>query len=399
MRLSEISKLDDRKRKEAMLGLANNATGAAFGVVGTKAVYDQQKQLSEARRLRDSGLPQRTPEPPKITRLERGLKRLKVKPKYVLPALAATAVGGQVLNAGMDAQSAAYFAGELTPGKNKVGQGAKIKHNDMPKKGTAVDKSIGVFDGYVSKADHTSGVGRAIVEKGWVGRKVEAAVGPTIDRLGETTTRSLKPVGDDLAEGFHTGAKVYAEELPGALAAGVKRSVNENLPKIRHNLTEGIKDAVPHVQSGITRGLGYGLGVGIPAAYGGVKGINAISNAAQRRRERKAKEARAAARAKRVRASRTAQAQVTKAWRTFDAEDDRQRRLGVYQGAGYAAGGAGAVAAVNEARNRGVTLKEIGSHVKRNRNGYLYLTAATGGLTLAEAARRKGKSRTNSRYT
>lgn len=140
------TKAERRARNEQLVGLANNASGAAFGVIGTKAVYDQQRGLNAARKLRDAGLPQKMPAAPKVTRLERGLKRIKAKPKYVLPALAATAVGGQLVNAGLDAQSAHYFGRELVRGSKK------------PKE-AAVKNDQSIVDVYIAKSDLGAGRG------------------------------------------------------------------------------------------------------------------------------------------------------------------------------------------------------------------------------------------------
>lgn len=123
---------DARKRKEVALGLANNATGAAFGAVAT------QQALSLARaKMRDKNavLPEKysvragRAVARKFPKVGRAALKLKPKnPRNALLALGAVNVGGQALNAGMDAQSAAYFARER---KNlKAKQTGNIKKFD-----------------------------------------------------------------------------------------------------------------------------------------------------------------------------------------------------------------------------------------------------------------------------
>jgi hypothetical protein len=107
---------DARKRKEVAVGLANNATGAAFGAVAT------QQALALARaRVKDKNAPEPTKYSVragravarKFPKVGRAAMRLKPKnPRNALIALGAVNVGGQALNAGLDAQSAAYFARE-----------------------------------------------------------------------------------------------------------------------------------------------------------------------------------------------------------------------------------------------------------------------------------------------
>lgn len=123
---------DARKRKEVTLGLVNNATGAAFGTVATQ----QALQLARAR-MRDPNAPEPTKYSVragravarKFPKIGRAALKLKPKnPRNALLALGAVNVGGQALNAGLDAQSTAYFARER---KNmKAQQTGNIKKFD-----------------------------------------------------------------------------------------------------------------------------------------------------------------------------------------------------------------------------------------------------------------------------
>ena len=107
---------DAKKRKEVAVGLANNATGAAFGAVAT-----QQAVAAARAKMKDKN----APDPEKLSvragrriarkypAVGRAAMRFKPKdPKKALLALGAVNVGGQALNAAMDAQSASYFARE-----------------------------------------------------------------------------------------------------------------------------------------------------------------------------------------------------------------------------------------------------------------------------------------------
>lgn len=107
-----------RRRKEIDFGLANNAFGAAAGAVGTRAVYRQsrEKHMPErhAKWAAKRAAKQAAKKPGRISRVSAHVGSKipnRVKP-YVGPALVGGAVGTQVLNAGADAQSAAFFARE-----------------------------------------------------------------------------------------------------------------------------------------------------------------------------------------------------------------------------------------------------------------------------------------------
>lgn len=122
----------EKKRKEQQFGLANNAFGAAAGALGTKAVYQQAKAkqtpeakaaaaaASEARQAKRVAAGKQAFTP--MQRVGRKVSTQAAKlPKPVrrlaAPAALATAVGSQVVNAGADAQSAAYFGRELAEGR------------------------------------------------------------------------------------------------------------------------------------------------------------------------------------------------------------------------------------------------------------------------------------------
>lgn len=172
---------DARKRKEVALGLANNATGAAFGAVAT------QQAISVARaKLKGKN----AAEPEKYSvRAGRAIARkfpkvgraaMKVKPKNprnALLALGAVNVGGQALNAGMDAQSAAYFARER---KNlKAKQTGNIKKFDSGmSSGVELVKSQdrdSIRRSYQQGALTAGGVGMAGLGAGIAGRNIANA--------------------------------------------------------------------------------------------------------------------------------------------------------------------------------------------------------------------------------
>ena len=105
-----------KKRREVNIGLVNNATGAAFGAIATGQAVDAAR-----RKVRNPN----APEPVKLStralralrtkspRFASAVKRVTPKdPKKALIGLGAVNVGGQLLNAGLDAQSTAYFARE-----------------------------------------------------------------------------------------------------------------------------------------------------------------------------------------------------------------------------------------------------------------------------------------------
>jgi hypothetical protein len=97
------SKKQQRRLREAQVGLANNAFGAAAGGVATAAAYKQAKNLNA--------------EGMKATRTGRALLRATKgdprKLKYAVPAAGAAMVGMQAANGLMDAQSGQYFAREV----------------------------------------------------------------------------------------------------------------------------------------------------------------------------------------------------------------------------------------------------------------------------------------------
>ena len=123
-----------KKRREVNIGLANNLTGAAFGTVATQ----QALQLARAR-MRDPN----APEPEKYSvraaravgrkfpKVARAAMRFKPKSaKKVMLGLGAVNVGGQLANAGLDAQSAAYFARERKNLSSKRPVGAVAKSDN-----------------------------------------------------------------------------------------------------------------------------------------------------------------------------------------------------------------------------------------------------------------------------
>lgn len=95
-----------KKKREVDIGLANNAFGATAGALGTKLAWDQARNINP----KDMTINQ----PPKVSQTGKFLKKIGVKPKAAIIAAGGALVGSQVVNAGLDAQSAQYFARERT---------------------------------------------------------------------------------------------------------------------------------------------------------------------------------------------------------------------------------------------------------------------------------------------
>lgn len=124
MKLSEVSKEASRKEREAQIGLANNAFGAAAGAVATRQAYRAAPKTKAALGA---------------TRTGRFMLRHKVNPKVAIPATGAALVGMQAANGLMDAQSAGYFTGELREMRQKK------KAKQMAAK-TSVYKKVRYYD-------------------------------------------------------------------------------------------------------------------------------------------------------------------------------------------------------------------------------------------------------------
>jgi hypothetical protein len=88
-----------RKKREAEVGLANNAFGAGAGAVATKQAYDVARRMDAKKMSR--------------TKTGRMLLKSKVDPKVAIPVVGAVGIGAQAANGLMDAQSAHYFRREL----------------------------------------------------------------------------------------------------------------------------------------------------------------------------------------------------------------------------------------------------------------------------------------------
>lgn len=95
-----------KKKREVDIGLANNAFGAAAGALGTKLAWDQARNINPETMTIN--------QPPKVSRTGKYLKKMGVNPKVAIGAAGTALVGSQLLNAGLDAQSAQYFARERT---------------------------------------------------------------------------------------------------------------------------------------------------------------------------------------------------------------------------------------------------------------------------------------------
>jgi hypothetical protein len=178
--LVEISKAisAEKKRKEQQFGLANNAFGAAAGAVGTKAVYNQAREKHYPERVKATTLRRQQKASDKAARrftqgkniytpMQRAgaqVRRVtsKVPKKYAAPLGIGAAVGSQLVNAGADAQSAAYFGRELATGPRKSrsasgGQSSKVGKNlaysDVNKKFRSYDPEsdrrhrLGIYEG------------------------------------------------------------------------------------------------------------------------------------------------------------------------------------------------------------------------------------------------------------
>lgn len=87
-----------KKRRDVNIGLANNAFGAAAGTVATAQAYKAARGL--------------TKESMGASKLGRLVLRSKINPRIAVPLTGTLAVGTQLANGGMDAQSAGYFAKE-----------------------------------------------------------------------------------------------------------------------------------------------------------------------------------------------------------------------------------------------------------------------------------------------
>lgn len=117
---------DARKRREVNFGLVNNATGAAFGTVATAQAGIGARNAIRHKQIKS----------PKVARFVARHPKL-ARGRWVIPAAAALNVGGQALNAGLDAQSTSYFARER--------KSLSRKHNAEVKSMAKSDNGIGVF--------------------------------------------------------------------------------------------------------------------------------------------------------------------------------------------------------------------------------------------------------------
>ncbi len=132
-----------RKKREVEFGLANNAFGAAAGAGATTTAYkvarDNYKKATaspEAKKAAADKLYARKLKIPftgskKAGRAAKGIpygKALKkLKPHHAIAAAGATAVGSQLVNGGMDAQSGGYFLKERL--KMRKPKTSKVKKN------------------------------------------------------------------------------------------------------------------------------------------------------------------------------------------------------------------------------------------------------------------------------
>lgn len=133
------------KKRELNLGLANNLFGAGVGVGAIKLAHDKAKTLDP------KDMKFKAPAEQKVSRVGAALRRAKIPPKAAVAGAGAALVGGSLINAGMDAQSAYYFGRER----------AKLKKPE-PKEGQPVKKSYtreGLVDIYSTTRRRDSGIG------------------------------------------------------------------------------------------------------------------------------------------------------------------------------------------------------------------------------------------------
>lgn len=157
-RKSKKEKAYTKKKREVEIGLANNLFGASAGAVATKMAYDQ------ARKLKPKDVYSKKKKVPftnKTVPVGRALKRMKVSPKGAVVVAGTTGVGAQLVNAGMDAQSAQYFARErASMKKEKVKKADYVDLNPraiIPLPLSSISKKNDEFDttweGEISKVD------------------------------------------------------------------------------------------------------------------------------------------------------------------------------------------------------------------------------------------------------
>jgi len=231
VRLSDVAKAVDSRRKEQQFGLANNAFGAAAGAIGTKAVYNQAKEKYYPEKVKAKRLKSQTKVADRaaaryrkgkhpFTVVQRTGQRIKgvtdkVPKKYVAPAAIAGGVGMQLVNAGADAQSAGYFARELSR-KDPV-----KKSRDHVGRRVEVSKAVRTFDAD-SDRRHRLGVYEGLGSTGALVGAGGAVYG--LKRQGVTA----KKVGRKLRKHKVPLAALGAATASGTGAVAARRAYNKD---------------------------------------------------------------------------------------------------------------------------------------------------------------------------
>lgn len=230
-----------KRRRDINIGLANNAFGAAAGAYGTRAVYQQARAKHlprmQARYEAKQAAKQARRAAKGPTALSRAGAKIgnaipaKVRPA-IGPALVAGAVGSQLVNAGADAQSAAFFAAE----RAKLGNRGRRKESENVRKfddgfasGVEFDDDFGTVNAknrqirkeswrqkhkaWMASPEHRR---KAIYQQGLVAAGGVGAMGAG----AEIGRRRLKKMPVPLSPAFAVMDEVPAKDLA---AAAIKR--------------------------------------------------------------------------------------------------------------------------------------------------------------------------------
>lgn len=447
--MHEISKISEKrlaqKRRDAQIGFANNAFGAAAGAYGAKAVYNEQMK----RHYPDKWAAKQAAKeakhkvhPPNA--ISRAVQRVpKLPAKYAVPAGVGAAIGSQVLNAGMDAQSAKYFGEELKEMRGTV------KKNDqsftdavvLPPRVDGVGRNLNTVA--VSKADgrkRTGGekaayagmiTGAAGAATGFGGLQIAdrradrlmppmsyrymahkinvdakaTAMRPNLIQAAELKAGVPAMDGESMAikrilEGKHLasrdrGTVSHAADRARLKELAVKRSTAQ--ARAREIADRGALDYQARAMKPAAKWYLHKVGQAykfhkplkrLGAGGAGLAGVSAVGAGALAFKHRNDK--------------------VSKAKRRFDAEGDRQRRLGMYEGAGAVGmvglGTASAKVGAHRYAKWHKGLKPGEAEALKAIRGKMGLPAAlaagaagSGALTLA--AERRASSARNQRWT
>lgn len=280
---------DAAKRREVNIGLANNATGAAFGAIATGQAASVAR--SNYRRLRRDP---NAPEPPKSPSLaQRGYRAVagrsprvarigaRVRPHLTGKNAAKGAlvfgglnVAGQLANAGLDAQSGAYFARERKDLARKRKEGVVKSDNGI---GTFYEREVVRKDAWVDpevkrqrqlSATSTAGGLTGVGALGYAGRNALRASTATGEAAVVHTMKM--PTWTKNAQGRKVRGKDAPREIP-------VRNADGSLYRYRtynDSLGGNIKQAFKNMKRSGRRKIG------IPAAGGAA--LLGLSGAAHR---------------------------------------------------------------------------------------------------------------------